>query len=539
MKFPEKKIMVATWGCEEKDHYQYLEWIPYFKENFGKVVVFSPRSAYFKEGKREMNKMFLEKLKNEKPDYCVFCLNYDEFYPETLEMVKKVSPETITMNFFGDDDWRYDDWTRHYAPFFDYILVAEKGIEGYEKDGIKDITFFHGSSTRVFYPIDTEKKYDVSFIGMPISDRGEYLRFLRDNGINIKLFGKGWEGYGLDDIYGGYLNTDEYLRVLNQSKINLSFSKGALPGSKGGQLKGRVLECALCKAFLLVEHTERNIGPFADRNINFKDKKELLEKVRYFLKNEKEREGFAKKSYDFVIKNLTWEAMFDKLFNNIKRVKRNLPSSDKKIVVLSENDFNKGIDYIKEKTEKMDYISLRTENGQHFRAKNRFQAYSLDKSGKDISCCDYYAHSKNIGDYLFFMTKKAYYNIKGIDFHNMVYPDQLMFTKGYFDKNILNMKDIIERKKIPIINDKNTIFVSIPLVRINKFKGASYDAMKKGCRMLFLDRAYSLLSKKRASLFYPALIIESLFYGRGFILRHIRDSILNKNLWTRLKVSFS
>jgi len=279
-------------------------------------------------------------------------MSYDEFYPETLHKIRKISPKSVTMHFFADDEWRYDDWSRHYALFLDYILVAEEKLEGYKKDGIGNVIFLHGSSTKIFKQMDVEKKYDVTFIGMPISDRYDYVKFLHKKGIKIRVFGKGWDKHpDIKEICGGYLDNDDYVKMLNESKINLSFSKGILPGSSGGQLKGRVLECGLCKAFALIEYTDRNVAPFNEKKINFKTKKELLDKVKYFLKNEKERERLAEKVYNGSIKKFTWEAQFEKFFKRISKkkineIRRKIPKMNEKVVGLTRRDLLLGKEHI-------------------------------------------------------------------------------------------------------------------------------------------------------------------------------------------------
>lgn len=543
--FADKKIMFVSWGCEEKNHYHYTIWAPYFKESFGKAINFSSRTHYYRQGKDKMNSRFIEILKKEKPDYLLVALGYDEFYPETLLKMREASPNTITIAYFGDDEWRYEDWSRFYAPYFDYILITETDSSEYDKDGIKNVNFVLGSnSTRVFKHMDIEKKYDVSFVGMPIVDRYDYLKFLHKNGIKVKIFGREWDKYSdIKEIYGGFLSNEDYVKTMNQTKINLSFSKGMLPGKKGGQIKGRVIECGLCKAFLLVESTERNIDFYKKhKELTFKTKEELLEKVKYYLGREKEREKFAQLAYDFVIKTSSTESLFSAFFNKIAKTnaedfRKELQKINKKVVSLSIKDFTNK-QRLNKKIANVDYVCFDSK-AEVMKEREYFQAYSLEKSGKDISCCDYYANSNLTGDYLRFMAKKAFYDIPKNDFSDLIDLSQLMVRKDYFIKNLNEFASFAKGEKINIIDDKNTNFVSIPLVRIKKLKKTSYKSMKEAFRMLFLDKMYTLVYKKKLfSLFYPGIMAESLFSGKSFMLRYVYESLFGRDKWDRLNTSF-
>ena len=62
-----------------------------------------------------MNKRFLEVVKREQPDYVFLWLIYDEFYIDTLLKIKKISAKIKIINFFGDDDSLFDNFSRFYS----------------------------------------------------------------------------------------------------------------------------------------------------------------------------------------------------------------------------------------------------------------------------------------------------------------------------------------------------------------------------------------------------------------------------------------
>ncbi len=539
-----KSILLCPWGVDLKTNYQCRDWIPLFKKLFGRVIIFSPRSFYYKYGKDIMNKSFLNLVEKEKPDYILFTLSYEEFEIDTLLKVKELSPKTKVMNLFGDDEWRYDDWSRHYALFFDYNFSSEYDVNDYYKDGITNVRFLHGISENYFKPLKLKKKFDVTFIGAPIADRYDYIKYLKDNGIKLNLFGAGWHKYkDLEGIYGGFLDSEDFIKVINESKINISFSKGAIPGSKGGQLKGRIFEVPSCKSFLLIEHFPQIIDFFRNKGetkkILFKDKKELLYKIKYYLKNEKERERLENSFYHYVLKNYTWEAQFIDFFSKALNHKINFESIGlrelaKNVVEIKTEEMD-NIEKLKEKLKDAHYISFN--NGStNLKYKNHFLLSALEKSGKDIGCCDYYVHSNSLGDYLLFNTKKVLHTVSREDFNKLINISQLMVKKDFFLNNIDKFNQALE-SGFDFVNEKNTIFVSIPLVRIKHINKINYESFVKAFNMRFIDKLYSLILQKNIFYsFYPyKLIIGSFLKGEIFILKYIYEFAKNKETWDKLK----
>ena len=58
----DRSIMLANWGCADKDTFQCRDWIPIFKKVFKETSVFSFRNHYYFYGKKQLNKNFLEIL---------------------------------------------------------------------------------------------------------------------------------------------------------------------------------------------------------------------------------------------------------------------------------------------------------------------------------------------------------------------------------------------------------------------------------------------------------------------------------------------
>jgi spore maturation protein CgeB/uncharacterized protein YfkK (UPF0435 family) len=485
-----------------------------------------------------MNNKFLELIKRENPDYVLFCLTYDEFDLDFFDKIREICPKIKLINLFSDDEWNFDNYSRYYALFFDYLITVKKDLSDYHGDGIKNIQFLYGVSEKEYRPQNLEKKYDISFIGSPIRDRAEFISFLVKNKINIFIAGPGWEKYpNLKERYLGFLNPEDFLKTINQSKINLIFSKTALKGKgkKDSHLKLRVFEFAACKSFGLIESTPGMVGFFKNKKINFKTKEELLEKVKYYLTHEEEREKLANLSYSYFLKNFTLKQRFLRLFEKISKEKnkeKELPLLNKKTLILTKEDIDLNLEKLKEKLKEIDYVQFNNGEGIFSPHKKYFQIYSLIKSKKQISCCDYYVFSKSLGNFLTFRANLAFRNTPK-KAHELLTINQLMVSKDYFIKKFNSFKKIFYGKEEKIISQENTIFVSIPLVQTKKLKVLDYESMSKSFIMKFKDKLYSLFYQKKFFNKYPLVLFFSAINGKNFIFKHIKETILSNK--TRLK----
>jgi len=157
------------------------------------------------------------------------------------------------------------------------------------------------------------KIYDIVFIGnlnleginaQLYSKRIELLKLLGEK-FNLKVF---------SGIYG-----QEMARIYSQSKI--VFNK-----SRRDDLNFRIFEAMACGSLLITDRPRPEVGLeefFQDGKhlILYNNEKDLIEKVDYYLKHEKEREEIALAGYKEVLEKHTIEhrttQMLKIVFNNI------------------------------------------------------------------------------------------------------------------------------------------------------------------------------------------------------------------------------
>ncbi len=537
-----KKFLFAAWASESRSYATYQVWYSPLNKIFKNILFYDPQKNLYQYGKDSMNERFLELIEKEKPDYVFFWLIYDEFYIETLLKIREISPKTIIINFFGDDDSQFEIFSRYYGLIFDYSLILPQLPNSiYKKEGIKNYFFTLLANLDNYTPLKIEKKYDVTFIGTPKSDRYELIRYLKENNINIKLFGWGWDSYpDLKDVYEGPLSDTDLVKKINESKINLCFTKNyyGVP-----HVKGRVVEVAACNSFVLVEYSTRYLDLFKEGKeiVMFNSKEDLLEKIKYYLKNEKQREKIAERAYKKIVKNYDFNTELRKYFTQISKKSsfkhRLLPEVKKNQITLAKEDFELSAEELKEKIKNYDYLSFNDGNSDFHSFKEYFQIYSLEKTKKKISCCDYYASSDGLKNYLAFNSFWAFKSLSSDDFQYFQNINQLMVDKNYFLENLEDFRTLFYGKKVDILKEDKTCFISIPLVSINNIKNANYGKMKKAFLMLFVYDLSSKIYQKKllTSSYFYNLIFSSITHGRWFIIRHLSGSLFNKGKLKTLK----
>lgn len=542
MNLKSKDVLLVAWGCENPDDtYMYQIYYLMLKKIFPKLTEFDTKKNYFQFGKYEMNKNLIDRVDKEKPELILFALNFDEFSLETFTKIRESHPKSKLGIIICDDDGRFDSWSRYLALFFDFVITSQDFLKEYKKDGIEDVFFHLDYNTYKLKPINLKKIYDVTFIGRPKGDRNEIFKYLSDKGVKLSLFGWDWHNYlEFKKVYKGPLSQENYAKVINQSKINLSPTRaGYSDQKKRFNMKGRFFEVALCKSFQLIEDFPIIHKFFRKNEIGFfTTKEDLVKKIDYYLKHENEREKMAERAYKRVLKDYNREKQLIKIFTEVfKKVRiKKLPKSNKKIVVLTKKEISIENKEIKKKLKNIDYIIFNDGKCKTSEYKNIIQAISLEKTKKPISCCDYYVTSFKLDEYLLMVSKVAFERI-GKEANRLININQLMAKKDFFLKNISLFKDLFKGREVNLINEKNTAFISIPLLTINKTNIIKYNEMVKAFVMKFEDRLFTLVYQKNPFNIYPYNLFLTGLFGKRFILRYLTESLFNQEKWDKLTLN--
>lgn len=530
-----KKILNAAWACHNKKWHTYQLWDQPIRDSFEAVVTFDPQEIAYKYGLKEMNKRFLEVLKKERPDYIFLWLMHHEFELDTLVQIKKILPKSIIFCYNGDDDYKFENYTINYFPLIDYFMITQVPfIAQADKTG-KKAFYGCGADITKFKPKNIKKDIDVSFVGTPKSERVMYMRHLLNAGINIRVFGASWQRYPeFQKNFGGEIDEKGFIETINRSKINICLSQNYFGGT---HILERFFEINACKSFCLTEYASGYFPTFKEGVdiATFKNKEELLSQVKYYLKDESERENIAKKAFirstkDFSNHNLLAEV--------IKYAEKNgprtsaLPETNKKVISLTKKDFKKGNAFIASKVKDYEFICFKQKGYEHLKYKEHLQMHALEFTNKPICTCDLLISSKLAGD----CTSLAlYYSYDYLDkkyFYSNLNISQIMVRKSYFLKNSDKFRSLYRGNSASFINKENTVMISKPLVRTRKVTLTPIKTPEHTLFGFYNDKLLFLRNQGKIwfNLYPYKLMIYGLLFNRSLL------RLILKNDFSRSKI---
>jgi spore maturation protein CgeB len=265
------------------------------------------------------------------PDVAFFFLFEEEIPPATIRAVGEAG-RCPTMNWFADDHWRFDRFTRRYAPAFDWSITTDReALPKYAAIGVDRVLLSQWGVNRYAYDrTAAELEHDVTFVGLPHGNRREVVACLRQAGHNVQCWGKGWPN--------GRINHAEMVHLFGASAINLNLSNSSTPPRRlrfrvgavargrwsdvrqtrrrPSQIKGRTFEVPGSGGFLLTEavpHLDEYFIPKREVGV-FTDADDLVEQVGYWLSHPEERSAVAEAGYRRAHAEHTYDHRFAAIF---------------------------------------------------------------------------------------------------------------------------------------------------------------------------------------------------------------------------------
>lgn len=282
-------------------------------------------------GTRGMRRRLIARAAEVEPDLAFFFLAGHEISPATIRSVGREG-RCPTMNWFADDHWRFEGFTRRYAPAFDWSVTTDHAALGkYAAMGYRNVILSQWAVNKYAYGRTAKGlDHDVTFVGMPHGDRGAVIERIRRAGHPVECWGNGWRN--------GRLEHDQMVRLFGASRINLNlansstfrrsvrFRLGALArgrladarqiSPRPPQIKGRTFEVPGSGGFLLTEkvpHLEEYLTPGREIGV-FGDTDDLVEQVGYWLSRPKERAAVAEAGYQRTLAEHTYDRRFAAIF---------------------------------------------------------------------------------------------------------------------------------------------------------------------------------------------------------------------------------
>jgi spore maturation protein CgeB len=341
------------------EHYNFYD----FFERSGHQITYADTLNLLKElGKDGLNQRLWDIAQSEQPELMFTVLFKDELDPAVVRRISEET-DTVTLNWFCDDHWRFENFSRNWAPCFDWVVTtAKSAVPKYERLPYRHaIKSQWGCNHLLYRKLDLPLKYDVSFVGQPHGNRREIIRTLEKHGIKVHTFGAGWRS--------GRVSQEEMIRIFNQSRINLNLSNASVsdqpppepnrgvqwvaqtldhvpfgshvkkcgamvmnfatrqssrksiqPVTYVEQIKGRNFEVPGCGGFMLTG-TAEDLGSYYDIGTEvacFENTEDLIDKIRYYLAHEDERSAIAQRGYERTLREHTYAHRFDAIFSEMK-----------------------------------------------------------------------------------------------------------------------------------------------------------------------------------------------------------------------------
>lgn len=328
------------------EHYNLYD--PLTKMEGGKheVMYFPFDEILWAKGKEGMNEELLAMTNKEKPDLCFFVLFESEI---KKNVIKEISRNYLTFNWFTDDHWRFDTYSKYWAPLFGWVATTDSHApEKYKKIGYKYAIKTQWACNHFVYGQSVAKEvHEMSFIGQATISRRETVNAIRKANLPLECWGSGWEG--------GFLDQDRMIAIFSGSRVNLNMTESfrmpwsmktlgrifvhktidgkyglEMPniwaenfrsffGTRRAQIKGRNFEIPGCGGFLVTGDADDLREYYEDGKevIIVKNKKDLIEKARYYLAHEDERRIIANAGYERTMRDHTYEKRFIEIFERM------------------------------------------------------------------------------------------------------------------------------------------------------------------------------------------------------------------------------
>lgn len=287
--------------------------------------------------------------------------------PDIIDEIRNLGIPTV--NFHCNNVHQFH-LVEQIAPKFDFCMFPEKqALEKYLRVGARPLYVPMGANPHWCRPFRVPRIYDVTFVGQRYGGRDEFIRELIRQGVDVRVWGAGWKPSGkwrnfrdtvaavagdststrwklknqvmaartvlsalrarrksyeavdriLADHAQGPVSNARSIQLFSRSRISLGFSGLNERGPDGQRLRHvrvRDYEGPMSRALYFVEYCEE-LEEFYELDkevVTFRTPEELVEKVKYYLRNPLEGERVRQAGYERAIRDHTWVNRFHRLF---------------------------------------------------------------------------------------------------------------------------------------------------------------------------------------------------------------------------------
>ena len=256
-------------------------------------------------------KIIIEDIILHKPDIIILNSGGLCLEDEGFKYLKENNIKIIGLEMSDPDVYPYNG--NVYAYKFDFYFTNSKYSFNYQYDKNKvniKLMPFAASTKHHYYMPEINKIYDVVVVGHAREDRLRIVEKMIHYGFKVGTYGAGWT----NNL--GVVNGVEHVKAINTGKIYLSFAK---TNAEYLNVKVGLFEAMACNTFVITDYMEELNDYFTiDKEVVcYKNEKELVEKIHYYLENKEEREYIRRHSYTRFLNEHTYVHRWNCILNNI------------------------------------------------------------------------------------------------------------------------------------------------------------------------------------------------------------------------------
>lgn len=255
-----------------------------------------------------------ELICKEKPDI-LFYYPFNSITGILPASLKRITDSTDTQTVIWMNNFHSlsEEEAKLWLSCADYIITtSNQSYRKYQEKGFGNKIIQSQWAFNPFtYPAEkSSKNRELSFIGSYGRKRSEMIDEIRQCGLPTDVFGNGWH----ED---SYISFYDMVKIFGQSKINLDLLHNDAFSAE--QMKRRVFEITGCRG-LVITHPADGLENYYEPErevVCAASTEELIDKCRYYLAHETERDKIALRGYERTLKNHTWRHRFADIFRRI------------------------------------------------------------------------------------------------------------------------------------------------------------------------------------------------------------------------------
>lgn len=245
----------------------------------------------------------------------------DQYSPKPESWLKARSKGIKCLSWESDASWRCESGSLPRKDLFDHFVITHRGsFEKYKQLGMNPI-LSQWFASPIHIPDPTIPKiHEVTLIGQRHGIRGQIVNIIQDAGIDLHLYGNYWDGYR--NNHGYIVDIQEMLRAKQSGKIalNLGFPWSGKTDISELQIKQRHISLPAlrqCQITTWVDGIEDLFEPNKEIVIA-NSMSDLIDKIKYYLAHDEEREQIALNGYNRVQQSHLWSHRIEKLLKDVK-----------------------------------------------------------------------------------------------------------------------------------------------------------------------------------------------------------------------------